>query len=255
MERPRIGTDKNEGFWEWLKRVVGGQKPPATTPTPSPTPRPKPPEPTYPPEEEPQPPISPTPPVTSRRFDTTLARNSSTMRQQLEKANQYRSIIEEAARRFDFLPSVLCGIGSRESHWGLALRPPHPGGTGDFSRRRPRGDRTGSRPPDGGGYGRGLMQIDYDWHEFARTGNWQDPRENIFYACQVLEDARTFFKRRVSLNDYELLRATLAAYNGGATATLRAIQAGKDIDANTTGRDYSHDVLNRSGWFQLHGWR
>jgi hypothetical protein len=52
-----------------------------------------------------------------------------------------------------------------------------------------------------------------------------------------------------------MLRAMIAAYNGGATATANAIKAGKDIDANTTGKDYSKDVLNRTGWFQLHGWQ
>jgi hypothetical protein len=47
----------------------------------------------------------------------------------------------------------------------------------------------------------------------------------------------------------------VAAYNCGATATLNAIQAGLDVDAKTTGKDYSKDVLNRAGWFQLQGWR
>jgi len=144
------------------------------------------------------------------------------MLKQLNEAKKYRGLIEDLARRHDFLPSVICGMGSRESHWGLALTPPGPGGRGDFAQRRPRGNRRTPEPPDGGGYGRGLLQIDYDWHEFARD---------------------------------QMLRAMIAAYNGGATATLNAIQAGQDIDANTTGKDYSKDVLNRSGWFQLHGWR
>jgi hypothetical protein len=187
---------------------------------------------------------------------TTYERNDATLLKQLQEANKYRGIIEAAALRYQLQPAVLCGIGSRESHWGLALRPIGPGGRGDFARRAPRGERKTAEPPDGPGYGRGLMQIDYDWHEFARTGQWQNPRENIFYACQILEQAKIFFKRnQVYLPSDQMLRAILAAYNGGATATLQAIRAGKDIDANTTGRDYSRDVLNRSGWFQLHGWR
>jgi hypothetical protein len=100
------------------------------------------------------------------------------------------------------------------------------------------------------------MQIDYDWHEFARTGNWQSPRENIMYACTVLEQARQFFQSSgINLTAEQLLRAVIAAYNGGAAATLQAIQVGQDIDYNTTGQDYSRDVLDRSGWFQLHGWQ
>lgn len=192
--------------------------------------------------------------ATAGRFPTELARENATMLKQLHAAQQYKGIIELAANRYHFSPSVLCGIGSRESHWGLALKPPGPGGRGDFARRRPRGARTTAEPPDGPGYGRGLMQIDYDWHEFARTGRWHDPKENIFYACEVLDQARTFLTRK-GLPQGLLLRGVLAAYNGGATAAWNAYSSGRDIDANTTGRDYSQDVLNRTGWFQLHGWR
>ncbi|MEM7016806.1 MAG: hypothetical protein AAF512_05625 [Pseudomonadota bacterium] len=188
------------------------------------------------------------------RFNTTLQKYNETMLKQLQEARKYRGIIETASRRCQLPPSVICGIGSRESHWGLALRPANPGGTGDHKPRSPRGNRTGRVPPDGGGFGRGLMQIDYDWHEFARTGNWQDPKANLMYACNVVNDARTFFRQR-RVPESEMLRAVIAAYNSGATNTYSCIQGRKDIDCKTTGRDYSRDVLNRSGWFQLHGWR
>lgn len=186
-------------------------------------------------------------------FATTLDYNNASMLLQHEAAQQYRSFIEEAARASGMPVAVICGIGSRESHWGILLKPPGPGGTGDFSTRKPRGSRTGSSPPDGGGFGRGLMQIDYDWHEFARTGNWQDPRSNLLYAADVLNKARRFFENRGVPAD-TIMRAILAAYNAGATATFRCYQNGSDIDCNTTGRDYSRDVLNRAGWFELHGW-
>jgi hypothetical protein len=213
-------------------------------------------EPPPPPKPDPQP-VVPTPIPAPFHPGTTLDKNDPTMLKQLQEAYRYRAIIEDAARRYPFLrPSLLCGIGSRESHWGLALKPPNPGGRGDFSRRRPRGKRRTPEPPDGGGYGRGLMQIDYDWHEFARTGKWRNPRENVMYACTVLNKARKFFQQRGgNLSEEQMLRAIIAAYNGGATATLKAIQAGKDIDANTTGRDYSKDVLDRSNWFKWHGWQ
>lgn len=188
------------------------------------------------------------------KFDTNLSINNQTMTNQLREAEKYRSIIESAARRNGFQPSIICGIGSRESHWGLMLKPPGPAGTGDFGKRGPRAARSTPLPPDGRGYGRGLMQIDYDWHEFARTGNWEDPKENIVYAVDLLAKNRTFFQERINLSKERLLRAIIAAYNCGATATLQAIEARKDIDANTTGGDYSVDVLNRSGWFQMKGW-
>jgi len=189
-------------------------------------------------------------------LSTSLDKDDPTMLNQLQEANKYRGAIENAARRYDFQPAIICGIGSRESHWGLALRPTGPAGRGDFSKRPARGSRKTAEPPDGPGYGRGLLQIDYDWHEFARTGNWHLPSENILYGCKVLDDARRFFQQQnVSLSETDKLRAMIAAYNAGATATLQAIRAGWDIDANTTGKDYSADVLNRSGWFQLQGWR
>jgi hypothetical protein len=206
------------------------------------------------PEPEPEPETHPKP--QAGRFPTTFDRNNKTMLKQLKEVKKYKHIIEDASRRYDILPSVLCGIGSRESQWGLGLKPSGPGGRGDFARRRPRGQRHSPEPPDGPGYGRGLLQIDYDWHEMARTGKWYVPRENVMYGCTVLNNARKFFKRQpFHLNEDNMLRAIIAAYNGGATATANAIKAGQDIDANTTGKDYSRDVLNRSGWFQLHGWR
>jgi len=98
------------------------------------------------------------------------------------------------------------------------------------------------------------MQIDFDAHEFARTGNWKDPRENILFGCQVLADSRDFMRRKTPLDGRELLRAALAGYNAGPGNALRAFQDKLDIDFFTTGRDYSRDVLNRAGFFQMHGW-
>jgi hypothetical protein len=201
-------------------------------------------------------PSKPSTPSSNSLLKTTIPKYDPTMLKQLRQARKYRRIINDVARRYSYLePAIICGIGSRESHWGLALKPSGPGGRGDFARRRPRGERVTPEPPDGGGYGRGLMQIDYDWHEFARTGRWQDPRENIMYACIVIDNAYKFFQReRINLNSEQMLHAVIAAYNGGATATKNAIKAGKDIDANTTGRDYGRDVFNRAAWFRLHGW-
>jgi hypothetical protein len=193
--------------------------------------------------------------ITNERYPTDLDINNPTMLEQLHEARKYRSEIEQAARRCLLPSGIICGIGSRESHWGLALTPPNPGGRGDFSKRKPRGDRRGEIPNDGPGYGRGLMQIDYDWHEFARTGNWQNPRANLLKAADVLNDARRFLQERIHLSEKDLTQAIIAAYNAGATATLNCLQDHNDVDCATTGLDYSKDVLNRSGWFQLHGWQ
>lgn len=188
-------------------------------------------------------------------FPTTFARNNASLLEQLQEGEKYRTVIEDAAAQVGFPPALIGGIGSRESRWGLALRPAGPAGTGDFLERRfPTRFRTGPLPPDGGGFGRGMMQIDFDAHEFARTGNWRDPKENILYGCKVLAESRDFLQRKTDLEERGLLRAALAGYNAGPGNALRAVRDGHDTDFFTTGRDYSRDVLNRAGFFQLHGW-
>lgn len=225
MERPRIDTESS--FLSWLRQLLGLDAPTTT-------------------------PVTPTRPIAT----TTLDYNHPALLAELAELNKYRAWIEEAAGHYHLTPSLLCAIGSRESRWGLALKPVGAAGTGDFHQRppQPRVNRSTALPPDGGGFGRGLMQIDYDWHEFARTGAWRSPRDNIFYACDVLQKAQQVFVREKITAEMQT-RAMIAAYNGGVTNTLNALRAGLDVDTNTTGKDYSKDVLDRRGWFQLHGWR
>jgi hypothetical protein len=40
--------------------------------------------------------------------------------------------IMDAAEKYNLQPSIIAGLGSRESLWGLALKPKGPAGTGDF---------------------------------------------------------------------------------------------------------------------------
>jgi len=61
-------------------------------------------------------------------------------------------------------------------------------------------------------------------------------------------------RRKTNLEGAALLRAALAGYNAGVGNALTAIRDGRDIDFFTAHRDYSADVLNRAGWFQLKGW-
>jgi putative peptidoglycan binding protein/transglycosylase-like protein with SLT domain len=194
-------------------------------------------------------------PQAGQGFATTYVKSDAALARQLEEIKKYRAVIEKAASKYDVPPALIAGIGSRESHWGLALNPLGPGGTGDrTARRAPARFRTGPLPPDNCGFGRGLMQIDFDAHDFARTGNWQDPESNICYGVTVLCDARSMLRRKTTLGGTALLRAAVAAYNCGAGNVLNAIRNGYDVDFFTAGRDYSRDALSRAGWFQLHGW-
>lgn len=195
-----------------------------------------------------------TPATPASSFTTTLLANDPNMMSQAAEATKYKAFIAAAATDFQLPVCVVCGIGSRESHWGLILKPPGPAGTGDFAPRQSTNQfRTGPMPPDGLGFGRGLMQIDFDFQEFARTGNWQDPEANIREGCNLLSQAVKFFSKQSNLN-VTPLRAAIAAYNAGAGGVLSSLKRGLDVDARTTGKNYSADVLNRAGWFQAAGW-
>ncbi|MFL6211001.1 MAG: TIR domain-containing protein [Pyrinomonadaceae bacterium] len=175
---------------------------------------------------------------------------------QLQEAKKYKSIVEEVARRYGFRPSVIAGMISRESGWGLDLKPIGPAGTGDFQ-------GSGRLPPDGGGFQRGLMAFDYRRDEFARTGNWKEPGANIEHGCTLLQTSLNALRDSGKISDEELLlRAALASFNlggnyptaGDVEGVLKSISEGKDVDVRTSHNDYSKDILSRASWFQSHGW-
>jgi hypothetical protein len=196
---------------------------------------------------------TPAPDPTST-FPTTISSTNAAMTAQFKAALKFKAFIDAGAQIG--LPGVVvAGIGSRESAWGLDLRPPDPSGTGDFAPRKfPTAFRTGPLPPDGGGYGRGLMQIDFDALPFARTGNWKDPQANINTGCMVLKSYLDLLGRKTSLAGRNLLQAAIAAYNCGPGNVLTAIREGHNVDFFTARRNYSADVLNRAGFFQNAGW-
>lgn len=169
----------------------------------------------------------------------------------LEAFRLYADIVREAARARAIDPAIVFAIGARESGWGRLLRPQGPAGTGDFiARSRASAWRQGPLPPDGRGFGRGLMQIDFDAHAFARSGPWQDPAANIRYGCRVFANYRDLIARRTGRDGPALAHAAAAAYNCGPGNVLRAIAAGQDPDARTSGKDYASDVHRRAAWFR-----
>ena len=138
---------------------------------------------------------------------------------------------------------LLMGIASREDKFGLALSDDPatldinekgtPGGVGDY------------------GHGRGEMQIDDRWHPaFVATGAWKDLATSIYYGLvQVLQPNYVLLSRHFELFDHDYLNLILgmvASYNCGAGGVLAALRGGGDVDARTTGRDYSADVWDRA---------
>jgi hypothetical protein len=185
---------------------------------------------------------------------TSYSASDPAMLLQLAIANKYQTDVQATlAGISDLTESVVAGVASRESGWGRFLRPAGIAGTGDFAKRPPTSIRPTPLPPEGG-FGRGLMQIDYDADVFARTGPWNDPIQNIAEGVKVLKASRDVIARKTNLSGVSLLSATLAAYNCGPNHVLDAIRDGRDVDFYTTQRNYSRDVLDRAGFFQLHGW-
>jgi Putative peptidoglycan binding domain len=194
-----------------------------------------------------------TPP--SERLATSYPLDHPVLLEDLEAAARYGATIVAAAGQFGLPPAIIVALGSRESRWGLALNPRGATGTADLSPRPFVGPhRDGALPPDKHGFGRGLMKVDYDAHEFARSGPWHEPDANVRYACSVLVGFRPVLRRQTVLHGAALLRAMLAAYNCGLDNVLRATRHGLDLDFYTAGRDYSRELLDRAGFFEAHGW-
>jgi Putative peptidoglycan binding domain/Transglycosylase SLT domain len=199
--------------------------------------------------------VDPQPPGPGEAFATTYPLDQPVLLEDLQAAARYGASIIAAATAYGVPPSVIVALGSRESRWGLALSPTGPGGTSDFvARPWLPAHRPQPLPGDGLGFRRGLMQIDYDRHEFARGGDWQSPDANIRYACRVLSETKAQLRRRTVLHGRALLRGALAACNCGVGNVMRAVQHGLDLDFYTIGRRYAAEVLDRAGFFEAHGW-
>jgi Bacterial SH3 domain/Transglycosylase SLT domain len=170
------------------------------------------------------------------RYSSALDPKSNLYGEHLSAANPYKAAVTAAAAPYKWLkPAILAAIGSRESGWGLFLD---------------------SNDAGDGGHGRGIMQIDDRYHQaFISSKNWRDPGVNIQYAVDnVLADYYNYLSKNTSLTGFDLLRGAIASYNAGPGNVVDAVKAGLDVDAYTTGADYSWDVIQRAGWFQDNGW-
>lgn len=172
----------------------------------------------------------------------------------LEAACHHGAVIERIAAASGLLPSVIVALASRETGFGRRLEPAGPAGTADFAPRPwPHLERSGDLPPDGLGFQRGLLRIDYDRHAFARNGPWRSAEANLRFGAASIAAAQATVRRETALAPRARLRAALAAWNVGLGNVMRALRQGHDIDFYTSGRDYARDVLDRAAFFQAYG--
>lgn len=173
---------------------------------------------------------------------------------------QYQPLIEKYAVLLGLRPETVAAIGCRETAWGTSkdCDVQGPSCTGDRGPRNP--SRWGSAlPPDGRGWGRGLMQVDFGGHKdwcLQKVPNedrylWEVPEENIKMACQLLHAAQTACS---NVTGEHAEAAMVCAYNAGTGAAFRALQPPcpdplKALDARTTGGDYVTWVLDRRDKF------
>jgi Transglycosylase SLT domain len=150
----------------------------------------------------------------------------SILAQQLTRArnNGWIPFFSEAAQKFNFSLPLLIAIASRETNIKNII-----------------GDS---------GHGHGIMQIDdRSFPDFTNSDRAKDPRQNILKGGEVLSGKRRFLSQKGISGDL-LMRASIAAYNGGEGRVFRAINRGRDVDSVTTQRNYSADVLARSQIFK-----
>lgn len=159
------------------------------------------------------------------------------------EAKPYALKILQVGRELSVDPFILAALGYRETHWGYApgyVPKGNPRGTGDFGKRS--STATGL-PPDGLGWGRGLMQIDYaTWKDWLNSNPWWDPYTNIKKGAEIYKTNLAYFQAK-GLTGNALIAAALAAYNAGPQRVYAAITAGRPPDSVTTGTNYSSSVI------------
>lgn len=210
-------------------------------------------------------------------------------------AQPYAEVILRVAEEQGVDPFTLFALGDRESLWGTSSA--YKQQTGDWAARmRPAAKAADARvyriidakpdasgnvkvmPADGLGWGRGLMQIDWEMQfPWVSTHDWRDAYANVSYGATYLTQLLKLFagtgaigtiasggKVTVSptyagwmkkspgtykdprpLTGRDLQAAAIAAYNTGPGNVIRNLALGLTAEASTTGGDYTADALNR----------
>lgn len=140
------------------------------------------------------------------------------LKAQVDAAHKRWSFFREVERQYGLPRFMLDAVGSRETE----LNPYYVDHPGDF------------------GHGHGIFQRD--------DRSWKIP--NPYPIERQAEDAATLL--RANFAHFDRWDAAVAAYNCGVGGVEKSIERGAGVDGNTTGKDYSADVLSRLAWIVAH---
>lgn len=218
-------------------------------------------------------------------------------------ARPYGEVILRVSADTGVDPFAIFALGDRESLWGTARA--YQQQTGDWAPRKRNASKVAASPhiyrvtdstvdangnvtvmpADGLGWGRGLMQIDWEQqYAWVSKGLWRDSYENVKYGAYYLKSLLGIFSSQNGLapiaaggsvnvsgsyanwlnqiqkrSDLKggvyrdprplvgsaLQAAAVAAYNTGLGNVIRNLALGLHAEASTTGGDYTGDTLNR----------
>ncbi|XP_074486639.1 lysozyme g-like isoform X1 [Sebastes fasciatus] len=142
------------------------------------------------------------------------------------RMEKYRSKINTVGGKYGIAPALIAAIISRESRAGNALN----NGWGD------------------GGNAWGLMQVDVNPNGGGHTkcGGW-DSEEHLCQGTEILVHFIGRIRNKFpSWNTEQQLKGGIAAYNMGDGN----VHSYDNVDAHTTGKDYSSDVVARAQWYK-----
>ncbi|XP_074549330.1 lysozyme g-like [Halichoeres trimaculatus] len=155
-------------------------------------------------------------------------------RMDAKRMEKYRDIINEVAEETEIHPALIAGIISRESRAGNTIRKTK--GWGDYSQKRKAYNAFG------------LMQVDVDPNggNHKPKGEW-DSKEHLLQATEILvRFIKIMQKKFKGCSMEEKLKGGIAAYNIGDGK----VESYDEVDDETTGGDYSNDVVARAQWYE-----
>nr|AEQ19605.1 g-type lysozyme [Cynoglossus semilaevis] len=154
-----------------------------------------------------------------------------------DRMKKYRDKIIRVANETGIQPCLIAAIISRESRAGKALK----NGWGDWNPKRRAWNAWG------------LMQVDVNPEGGGHTprGAW-DSEEHILQGTEILISFIGKIRKKFPKWSKEhQLKGAIAAYNQGDGK----VHSFENVDENTTGKDYSNDVISRALWYQRNGYK